>query len=97
MILIPKIKKLHIKREIAIYKIALVEDNRVTNKPERTVPMKNCCKEIRKEMEKVIAQKQKCGCPSLHPYLRSHTYAFFANPPAMCKDFSILTGNLILL
>jgi len=30
---------------------------------------------------KANPQKQECGCPSLQPYLRSHTHAFFANAP----------------
>ena len=33
------------------------------------------------EKGKASPQKQECGCPSLQPSLRSHTYAFFADPP----------------
>ena len=56
---------------------------------------------MKKEIEKASAQKQECGCPSLQPSLHSHTQLvpdtfgmlFLVNPPALCKDFSISTGN----
>lgn len=31
----------------------------------------------KEEKGKPTAQKQECGCPSLQPFLRSHTHAFF--------------------
>jgi hypothetical protein len=34
---------------------------------------------------KPTTQKQECGCPSLLPFLRSHTHAFF---PAHGRQFN---------
>jgi len=48
-----------------------------------------CCIEI-KEKGKASTQKQECGCPSLQPSLRSHTHAFFADPPV---DNKLLINN----
>lgn len=47
----------------------------------------------KEEKGKPSPQKQECGCPSLQPSLRSHAHAFLADPPALCKDFSISTVN----
>jgi hypothetical protein len=50
-------------------------------------------KDKKENKEKAHAQKQECGCPSLQPSLRSHTHAFFADPPADCEGFAKLTEN----
>jgi hypothetical protein len=39
----------------------------------------------KEEKGKPTAQKQECGCPSLQPFLRSHTNAFF---PAHGRQFN---------
>ncbi len=47
-------------------------------------------KDKEENMENATAQKQECGCPSLQPSLRSHTHAFFADPPV---DNKLLINN----
>ena len=37
------------------------------------------------EKEKASPQKQECGCPSLQPFLRSHTHAFLADSLALSE------------
>jgi len=44
----------------------------------------------RQKRENATAQKQECGRPSLQPSLRSHTHAFFADPPV---DNKLLINN----
>jgi len=48
-----------------------------------------CCNK-KTEKENATALKQECGCPSLQPSLRSHTHAFFTDPPV---DNKLLINN----
>ncbi|MCF8255867.1 MAG: hypothetical protein K9J84_14915 [Bacteroidia bacterium] len=44
---------------------------------------------LRKDKEekgKPSPQKQECGCPSLHPSLRSHTLAFYPTRTLMINE-----------
>jgi hypothetical protein len=66
----------------------------VTSKPKKkdndTMTMIFLLHKDKEEKGNTSPQKQECGCPSLQPSLRSHTHAFFSDPPI---DNKLLINN----